>query len=123
MPTFMVILRHSPENCDWFNEKSRKATVEFIGKVDELMKKHEIKMLGAWTTDPAGHQSFWVVEAPSLDAFQKFGMEPQVLATSAYRTMDIKLVMSLEEEMKLHNLAMFSQRASRSSSISAGFPD
>lgn len=101
MPTFMVILRHSPENCDWFNEKSRKASLEFMGKADELMKKHEIKMLGAWTMDPAGHQSFWVVEAPSLEAFQKFGMEPEALAQLAYRTMDIKIVMSFEEEMKL----------------------
>jgi hypothetical protein len=105
MPTFMVILRHSPEDCDWFNEKSRKATSELMGKVDELMKKHKIKMLGAWTTDPAGHESFWVVEAPSLEAFQKFGMEPEVLASSAYRTMDIKLVMSMEEEMKLRQQA------------------
>jgi len=105
MPTFMVILRHSPENCDWFNEKSRKATVEFMGKVDELMKKHEIKMFGAWTMDPGGHQSFWAVEAPSVEAFQKFGMEPEVLATLAYRTMDIKLVMSFEEEMKLRQQA------------------
>jgi hypothetical protein len=101
MPTFVVILSHSPENCDWFNEKSQKTTLKFMGKVDELMKKHEIKMLGAWTTDPAGHQSFWVVEAPSVEALQKFGMEPEVLATSAYRTMETKIVMSLEEEMKL----------------------
>jgi len=101
MPTFMVILRHSPENCDWFNEKSRKATLEFMGKVDELLKKHGIKMLGAWTMDPAGHQSFWVVEAPSVEAFQEFGMEPEALATLAHRTMEIKLVMSFEEEMKL----------------------
>jgi len=105
MPTFMVILRHSPENCDWFNEKSRKATLEFMGKVDELMKKHGIKMLGAWTMDPAGHQSFWAVEAPSLEAFQKFGMEPEALATLAYRTMEINLVMSFEEEMKLRQQA------------------
>ena len=105
MPTFMVILRHSPEDCDWFNEKSRKATLEFMGKVDELLKKHGIKMLGAWTSDPAGHQSFWVVEAPSLEAFLEFGMEPEALATSAYHTMDIKIVMSFEEEMKLRQQA------------------
>ena len=105
MPTFMVILSHSPENCDWFNEKSQKTTLKFMGKVDELMKKHDIKMLGAWTTDPAGHQSFWVVEAPSVEALQKFGMEPEVLATSAYRTMETKIVMSMEEEMKLRQQA------------------
>ena len=101
MPTFMLVLRHSPENCDWFNEKSRKATLELMSKVDELLKKHEIKMLGAWTSDPSGHESFWVIEAPNVEAFQKFGMEPEALATFASHTMEVKLVMSLEEEMKL----------------------
>ncbi len=104
MPTFMVILRHSPENCDWFNEKSRKATLELMDKVDELMKKHDIKLLGAWTSDRGGHETFWVVEAPSVEAFQKFGMEPEVLATLAYRTMQTNIVMSLEEEMKLRQV-------------------
>jgi hypothetical protein len=105
MPTFMVILRHSPENCDWFNEKSKKATLKFMGKLDELLKKHGCKILGAWTSEPAGHESFYVFEAPSVEALQKFGMEPEVLATSAYRTMETKIVMSLEEEMKLRQLA------------------
>jgi hypothetical protein len=101
MPTFMVIARHSPENCDWFNEKSRKTTLEFTGKLDKLLKKHGLKMLGAWTTEPAGHQAFVVFEAPSLEAFQKFNMEPEVLATNAYRTFETHTVMSMEEEAKL----------------------
>jgi hypothetical protein len=105
MPTFMVIARHSPENCDWFNEKSRKATLEFAGKLDKLLKKHGVKMLGAWTTEPAGHQSFVVFEAPSLEAFQKFNMEPEVLTTNAYRTFETSIVMSMEEEMKLRQQA------------------
>jgi len=49
MPTFMVIASHSPENCDWFNEKSQKTTLKFMGKLDELLKKHGVKMVGAWT--------------------------------------------------------------------------
>jgi len=105
MPTFLVIARHSPENCDWFNEKSRKATLEFMGKLDELLKKNGIKMLGAWTLDPAEHQSFWVFEAPSVEALQKFCMEPEALATIAYRTLEIKIAMSAEEEMKLRQQA------------------
>jgi len=105
MPTFMMILRHSPESCDWFNEKSRKATLKFMGKFDELLKKHGIKMLGCWTLEPAGHQTYMVIEAPSMEAFQKFCMEPEVLATLAYRTIETKMVMSLDEEMKLRQQA------------------
>jgi len=101
MPTFMVIARHSPENCDWFNKKSRKTTLEFTGKLDKLLKKHRVKMLGAWTTEPAGHQAFVVFEAPSLEAFQNFNLEPEVLATNAYRTFETQTVMSMEEEAKL----------------------
>jgi len=105
MPTFMVIARHSPENCDWFNEKSRKVTLEFVGKSDKLLKKHGVKMVGAWTSEPAGHQSFVVFEAPSVEAFQKFNMEPKILALSAYRTFETTTVISMEEEMKLRQKA------------------
>jgi hypothetical protein len=62
---------------------------------------HKVKMLGAWITEPAGHQAFVVFEAPSLEDFQKFNMEPEVLATNAYRTFETHIVMSMEEEAKL----------------------
>jgi tyrosyl-tRNA synthetase len=105
MPTFLSIARHSPENCDWFNEKSRKVTLELIGKLDKLLKKHGCKMLGAWSVEPSEHLGLWVIEAPTLEAFQKFGMEPEVLAASAYCTIETKIVTSLEEETKLRQQA------------------
>ncbi len=40
-----------------------------------------------------------MAEAPSLDAFEKFGMEPEFLAISAYESYEIKLATSLEEAL------------------------
>ena len=48
MPTFLMISRHSPENCDAFNEEARKVTMELMGKLEGLVKKHGIKMLWVW---------------------------------------------------------------------------
>jgi len=36
-----------------------------------------------------------------LDAFQKLGMEPEVLALSAYETYEVKLALSMEETVKM----------------------
>ena len=47
------------------------------------------------------HLLFWVYEAQSSDALQKFSMEPELLKWMAFNTSEIKLAMSLEESMKL----------------------
>ena len=47
MPTFVMISRHSPENCPNSNEKVRKVWLAFQNIVDELVKKHGIKNIGA----------------------------------------------------------------------------
>jgi len=100
MPIFLVISRHSPENCPMFNEKARKVYIEWLSKLDGLMKKHGIKNLGGWGVT-SEHLTVMVAEAPSLDAFQKLGMEPEILALSAYETYEIKLASSMEEAMKM----------------------
>jgi len=105
MPTFLVISRHSPENCATFNEKARKIQIELMGKLDGLLKKHGVKRVGAWTVPGGEHLSFMVFEAPSLEAFQKFSMEPEIKALNAYSTNETKLVMTIEEAMKLPPLA------------------
>jgi len=101
MPTFLVISRHSPENCNTFNEKARKATLELMGKLDGLLKKHGVKRVGAWVVLGGEHLNFMVFEAPSLEAFQKFSMEPEVRALNAYNTNETKIAMTIEESMKL----------------------
>jgi hypothetical protein len=73
MPIFLVISRHSPENCPMFNEKTRKVYIEYLSKIDGLLKKHGIKNLGGWGVYTE-HLTVGVMEAPSLDAVQKCSM-------------------------------------------------
>jgi len=100
MPTFLLIHRHSPENCPMFNEKARKMTLQLVNKMEGLLKKHGIKMVGFWQV-PMEHLMFEVYEAPSLEAFQKLSMEPEILAWTAYNTVEMKIAISIEEAMKM----------------------
>lgn len=100
MPIFMGISRHSPENCGAFNEKARKATLTFMNKMLELLKKHGCKNRGMWVV-PSEHLNIWVIEAPSLEAYQKLSMEPETLALMEFQTIDTKVLTPLEESMKL----------------------
>jgi len=96
MAIFFMVSRHSPENCPMFNEKARKLWLEYANKSEELLKKHGGKSLGAWVV-PTEHLSYWVFEVPSLDAYQKLGMEPLILELSKYETYEIKFAYSMEE--------------------------
>lgn len=100
MPIFLGIIRHSPENCPLFNEKARKAYLEYFSKIEGIFKKHGIKNLGSWTV-PNEHLTIGVVEAPSSEAFEKCGMEPEVLALSAYETYEVKSALNMEESVKM----------------------
>ena len=97
----MVISNHSPEYCPENNEKVRKATLQLLGKADELLKKHEVKLVGAWFGFvPSEHLHYMVFEALSVEAFQKLRMEPEFRAASAYDTQETRIVKSLEEITK-----------------------
>jgi hypothetical protein len=100
MPIFLIISRHSPENCPMNNEKMKKMTLELPDKLGGLEKKHGIKRVGVWTVIPE-HLLVWVYEAASSEALQKFSMEPDMVKWMAWNTSEIKLAMSLEETIKL----------------------
>ena len=101
MPTFMVISTHSPEYCPENNEKVRKATLEVMSKMDGLLKKHGVKIVGAWFGFvPSEHTHYIVYEAPSVEALQKLRMKPEIRAASAYDSQETKIVKSLEEITK-----------------------
>ena len=100
MPTFLIISRHSPENCPLNNEKMKIITLELPEKLGDLEKKHGIKRIGVWTVIPE-HLTVWVYEAPSSESLQKFSMEPVLLKWMAWNTSEIKLAVSLEESIKL----------------------
>jgi len=67
---------------------------------DAWSKKYKVKMVGAWSVSDE-HVTFLVVEAPSLEAFQKLRMEPEARAVAATETVETKIVVNKEEIMKM----------------------
>jgi hypothetical protein len=102
MAIFLIISRHSPENCPLNNEEMKKITLELPEKLGDLEKKHQIKRIGVWTVIPE-HLTVWVYEAPSSESLQKFSMEPDMIKWMAWNTSEIKLAVSLEESINLLN--------------------
>ena len=49
MPLFLIVSRHSPENCPINNEKMKKMTLELPEKLGDLEKKHCIKRIRVLT--------------------------------------------------------------------------
>ena len=96
MPIFVLITKHSPENCPMFNAKSMKVYMEAMKKNDALMKKHKVKLL-AGAEVPNEHTSYEIFEAPSFEVFKEFGMEPAIIAMGQFLTMEVKPAMSPEE--------------------------
>lgn len=99
MPVFLIISRHSPENCPAFNEKARKAMMEYMDKIGGIEKKYGCKRLGSWNVTNE-HLSFEVFEG-TAEAFQKASMEPAIQALSAFETYEVKVALSAEESMKM----------------------
>ena len=90
----------SPENCVEYNANAKKATLAVMEKLEELLKKHGVKMIGAWIV-PSEHLHFMVFDAPSLEAFNALGMEPEISAMGAFNTTEIKMAISAQEAIKM----------------------
>ncbi|MCP8309372.1 MAG: hypothetical protein H3Z53_06000 [archaeon] len=97
---YIGIGRHSPESCPMFNEKFRKVTLDTIDKIEGLAKKHGVKVIGVWNV-PSEHLTYFVCDAPSQEAFLKFGMEPEAIAWNAFNTTEWKLAFGPEEVKKM----------------------
>ena len=100
MPTFLLINKHSPENCWMFNKEARKVHLDLVEKLDSFLKEYKIKLLGCWFV-LSEHTMYEVYDAPSLEAFEKMAQEPEIINWSAYNTVEIKLVTPFEEVMKI----------------------
>jgi len=57
-----------------FNNDVRKRFKEVVGKREEVARKHEVKVLSAYTSI-LDHLIFYVVEAPSQQAVENYFVE------------------------------------------------
>jgi len=64
------------------------------------MKKYDIKCRAPGFVLPE-HTLYEVFDAPSLDVFQKMAMEPEIVQWSAFNTMEMKLVATVDDVKRL----------------------
>jgi hypothetical protein len=83
-----------------FNEKTRQIHINLLNTLESLMMKYNITLLGAWFA-LSEHTLYEVFDAPTLEAFQKMAMEPEILQWSAFNTMEIKLVATVDDVQRL----------------------
>jgi hypothetical protein len=100
MPTFLTIARHTAESCPLQNEKGRKLVLNVVEKMEPLAKKHGVKVLGMWS-DPWEHLIVAIYESPSLEAFQKLSMDPELAAWNALNTTETKIGYGLQDVEKM----------------------
>jgi len=74
--------------------------MNLLNKLESFLKKYNITLLGAWFV-LSEHTLYEVFDAPGLDAFQKMAMEPEIVQWSAFNTMEIKMVTTVNDIMGL----------------------
>jgi uncharacterized protein with GYD domain len=100
MVILLEISRHAAADCPLNNERVREATIAGMSKVEELAKKHGVKMVGGWNVH-SEHLVVDVFEAPSLEAFEAFSMEPEIMNMNSWYTTEVKVALTLEETMQM----------------------
>ncbi len=100
MPIFIVTAQHSPESCPIHNEKTRKATLEILPKIEEAAKLHGVKTLGSYAVMPE-HRIYTIYDAPTADDFRRVISEPPVLQWIGLNLIEIKLAMPTDEVVKM----------------------
>jgi hypothetical protein len=75
--------------------------MDFYAKYEQLMKKHGIKLAGAWSGTLGSHFNLAVFETPTMEALMKFKMEPEVMKVELVQTIELHPLMTLEEIAKL----------------------
>jgi len=88
MVTFLSVIKHAAADCLAHNEKIRKVTLEAASQMDELAKKHGIKVVGGWNVHPK-HFQIIVFEAPNFEAMQAFDTEPPISKMLDFYTHDL----------------------------------
>jgi len=96
MQVFSVILKHNPGSCPTFTEDVKKKFKELVRKREQVAKKHEIKVLSAYTSI-MDHLAFFVVEAPSQVAVENYFME---IGFAFWNNVEIRQVRPVEDVVK-----------------------
>jgi len=92
---FVIIARHSPENCPTSNAKIRQLMKEGGAQVPEIAKKLGVKII---TTNVFGpdHELLLVVEANGIEPVREFVMQSRLIQ---WNTTAIHATWTMEEAL------------------------
>ncbi len=96
---FLSIISHTAADCLAHNEEVRKVTLEAAMQLDELTRKHGIKIVGSWNV-PSKHFQVVVYDAPSYEALMAWAMEPPIEKMSNYYMTDVYPAQTMEQLMQ-----------------------
>lgn len=97
---FLQTATHSPESCPMHNEAAKKAYNQFYNKLNELMQKHGVRMVGGWVSTPE-HLTVTIYDVPNPEAMVGFMREPEMMAYLSYQVTENRPVFMLDEVMKM----------------------
>ncbi len=93
---FLSIIRHGAAECATHNEYYRQALIETLGQWEDLLKKHGVKLVGAWSVHQK-HFQVIVYDAPNFEALMAWSMEPPIMKLTNMYDTDVWPAMTMEQ--------------------------
>lgn len=96
----MQISKHTAESCPDYNPKYRDIGIAWFEKGPAIAAKFGVKIVNVWNDHPK-HELYIVYETPTMEALMGFFMDPVCMATNAFNTSEIKMVMGPQEVLAM----------------------
>ncbi|MCL2641918.1 MAG: hypothetical protein FWD52_00145 [Candidatus Bathyarchaeota archaeon] len=91
-------MRHSPESCPLGNPKNLDLMIQWLETLENLTAKYDIKVVGVWT-DRAGHTSYAIFDAPNMEAFTQFEIDPKNIPIITLNDIEKRVITSIKETL------------------------
>ena len=93
----MIVMTHGAETCAAINKTSSEMLKTAMSRMDEVLKKYQCFIQGAWV-DPPAHAFYIVADAPNAHVVNQV-MED--LKFMHWNTVDVHAIVKLEDAMGL----------------------
>jgi hypothetical protein len=91
-------VRHSPESCPLGNSKNIEVLIHWLENIEKLTSAYNLTVVGAWADRP-GHAIYAVFEAPSMEDFINFEVDPQNIPLLTFCHVEKRAVTSIKETL------------------------
>ena len=97
---YVALARHSPESCPGSNAEVRKRAEQMMGKLEEVARKHQVKLKSAHVLGPK-HLVVFIFEAPGIEVVRDFLQDSGIVQ---WNDTELYPSQTLQESMQATNL-------------------